>query len=178
MPGSMPATSQLDLSRSLVALDQNSTIIAVVVRLGIAALHRENAATKLPLLAARPIASIGPPLLTRAKSIFLARARISHNPRMSAGIVSPMCNKVVVPPCAGRKRHARPKTAGAHLYKRSAVREIRPRGWPTARTSCAGNWRGRVSQTVYRLSDDRLTNQVNTDREMRSKSRATCGSVT
>ncbi len=40
-----------------------------------------------------------------------------------------MCNKAVVPPCAGRKRHARPKTAGAHLYKRSAVREIRPRGW-------------------------------------------------
>jgi len=27
---------------------------------GIAALHRENAATKLPFLAARPIASIGP----------------------------------------------------------------------------------------------------------------------
>jgi len=27
---------------------------------GIAALHRENAATKLPFLAARPIASLGP----------------------------------------------------------------------------------------------------------------------
>jgi len=34
-----------------------------------------------------------------------------------------MCNKAVVPPCAGRKRHARPKTAGAHFYKHSAVRE-------------------------------------------------------
>src|SRR5580700_2302375 len=38
-------------------------------------------------------------------------------------IASPMCNKAVVPPCAGRKRHARPKTAGAHFYKHSAVRE-------------------------------------------------------
>src|SRR5215469_1817810 len=65
MPGSMPATSQLEWLSSTTAMivlfwSRATRDLLRSFGWGIAALHRENAATKLPCLAARPIASIGP----------------------------------------------------------------------------------------------------------------------
>src|SRR3984893_17441439 len=65
MPGSTPPTSQLDWLISITAMIVLSWSRATRDLLksfgwGIAALHRLHAATKLPFLAARPIASLGP----------------------------------------------------------------------------------------------------------------------
>src|SRR5262252_1134130 len=65
MPGSMPATSQLEWLSSTTAMivlfwSRATRDLLRSFGWGIAALHRENAATKLPCLAARPIASFGP----------------------------------------------------------------------------------------------------------------------
>src|SRR5262245_11790301 len=65
MPGTMPATSQLEWLSSTTAMivlfwSRATRDLLRSFGWGIAALHRENAATKLPFLAARPIASIGP----------------------------------------------------------------------------------------------------------------------
>src|SRR5437868_5651134 len=61
----MPATSQLDWLISMTAMivlfwSRATRDLLKSFGWGIAALHRENAATKLPFLAARPIASLGP----------------------------------------------------------------------------------------------------------------------
>src|ERR1700747_581069 len=66
MPGTMPATSQLDWLISITAMivlfwSRATRDLLKSFGWGIAALHRLHAATKLPSLAARPIASIGPP---------------------------------------------------------------------------------------------------------------------
>src|SRR5205814_8175680 len=66
MPGSMPATSQLDWLSSTTAMivlfwSRATRDLLKSFGWGIAALHRLHAATKLPFLAARPIASLGPP---------------------------------------------------------------------------------------------------------------------
>src|SRR5205823_8821039 len=66
MPGSMPATSQLEWLSSTTAMivlfwSRATRDLLKSFGWGIAALHRLHAATKLPSLAARPIASIGPP---------------------------------------------------------------------------------------------------------------------
>src|SRR2546421_3261054 len=66
MPGTMPATSQLDWLISITAMivlfwSRATRDLLKSFGWGIAALHRLHAATKLPFLAARPIASIGPP---------------------------------------------------------------------------------------------------------------------
>src|ERR1700741_5404417 len=65
MPGTTPPTSQLEWPSSTTAMIVLfwSRAMRDLLRSfgwGIAALHRENAATKLPFLAARPIASFGP----------------------------------------------------------------------------------------------------------------------
>src|SRR5437867_286580 len=65
MPGSMPATSQLDWLSSTTAMivlfwSRATRDLLKSFGWGIAALHRLDAATKLPFLAARPIASPGP----------------------------------------------------------------------------------------------------------------------
>src|SRR5437588_458531 len=65
MPGSMPATSQLDWLSSMTAMivlfwSRATRDLLKSFGWGIAALHRLDTATKLPSLAARPIASIGP----------------------------------------------------------------------------------------------------------------------
>src|SRR5215831_2680230 len=65
MPGSMPATSQLEWLSSTTAMivlfwSRATRDLLRSFGWGIAALHRLDAATKLPCLAARPIASIGP----------------------------------------------------------------------------------------------------------------------
>src|ERR1700758_4796463 len=65
MPGTMPATSQLDWLISITAMivlfwSRATRDLLKSFGWGIAALHRLHAATKLPSLAARPIASIGP----------------------------------------------------------------------------------------------------------------------
>src|SRR5215469_7819048 len=66
MPGSMPATSQLEWLSSTTAMivlfwsRATRDLLRSLFDWGIAALHRLDAATKLPCLAARPIASIGP----------------------------------------------------------------------------------------------------------------------
>src|ERR1700758_1785653 len=65
MPGTTPPTSQLDWLSSTTAMivlfwSRATRDLLRSFGSGIAALHRENAATKLPCLAARPIASIGP----------------------------------------------------------------------------------------------------------------------
>src|SRR5262249_45393770 len=65
MPGSMPATSQLEWLSSTTAMivlfwSRATRDLLRSFDWGIAALHRLDAATKLPCLAARPIASIGP----------------------------------------------------------------------------------------------------------------------
>src|SRR5205814_8924527 len=65
MPGSMPATSQLEWLSSTTAMivlfwSRATRDLLKSFGWGIAALHRLHAATKLPSLAARPIASIGP----------------------------------------------------------------------------------------------------------------------
>src|ERR1700741_1263509 len=62
----MPATSQLDWLISMTAMivlfwSRATRDLLKSFGWGIAALHRLHAATKLPSLAARPIASIGPP---------------------------------------------------------------------------------------------------------------------
>jgi hypothetical protein len=67
MPGSMPATSQLEWLNSTTAIivpfwSRATRDLLRSFGWGIAALHRENAATKLPFLAARPIASVSPAL--------------------------------------------------------------------------------------------------------------------
>src|SRR5215472_17154922 len=64
MPGSMPATSQLEWLSSTTAMivlfwSRATRDLLRSFDWGIAALHRLDAATKLPCLAARPIASIG-----------------------------------------------------------------------------------------------------------------------
>src|SRR5437763_9921716 len=64
MPGSMPATSQLEWLSSTTAMivlfwSRATRDLLKSFGWGIAALHRLHAATKLPSLAARPIASIG-----------------------------------------------------------------------------------------------------------------------
>src|SRR5246500_1869170 len=66
MPGTMPATSQLDWLISITAMivlfwSRATRDLLKSFGWGIAALNRLHAATKLPSLAARPIASIGPP---------------------------------------------------------------------------------------------------------------------
>src|ERR1700756_3588740 len=65
MPGTMPATSQLDWLISITAMivlfwSRATRDLLKSFGWGIAPLHRIDAATKLPSLAARPIASIGP----------------------------------------------------------------------------------------------------------------------
>src|ERR1700752_5308999 len=65
MPGTTPPTSQLEWLSSTTAMivlfwSRATRDLLRSFGWGIAALHRENAATKLPCLAARPIASIGP----------------------------------------------------------------------------------------------------------------------
>src|SRR6516162_4853005 len=65
MPGTTPPTSQLEWLSSTTAMivlfwSKATRDLLRSFGWGIAALHRENAATKLPFLAARPIASIGP----------------------------------------------------------------------------------------------------------------------
>src|SRR5215813_13602029 len=65
MPGSMPATSQLEWLSSTTAMivlfwSRATRDLLRSFDWGIAALHRLDAATKLPCLAARHIASIGP----------------------------------------------------------------------------------------------------------------------
>src|ERR1700756_3778622 len=65
MPGSMPATSQLEWLSSTTAMivlfwSRATRDLLRSFGWGIAALHRLDTATKLPSLAARPIASIGP----------------------------------------------------------------------------------------------------------------------
>src|SRR5437762_3120609 len=62
----MPATSQLDWLSSTTAMivlfwSRATRDLLKSFGWGIAALHRLDAATKLPFLAARPIASLGPP---------------------------------------------------------------------------------------------------------------------
>src|SRR5215468_8580228 len=62
MPGSMPATSQLEWLSSTTAMivlfwSRATRDLLRSFDWGIAALHRLDAATKLPCLAARPIAS-------------------------------------------------------------------------------------------------------------------------
>src|SRR5262249_37431536 len=81
MPGSMPATSQLEWLSSTTAMivlfwSRATRDLLRSFGWGIAALLRENAATKLPCLAARPIASIGPPsaAITLIKDVRLATA--------------------------------------------------------------------------------------------------------
>src|ERR1700747_634257 len=64
MPGTTPPTSQLEWLSSTTAMivlfwSRATRDLLRSFGWGIAALHRENAATKLPRLAARPIASIG-----------------------------------------------------------------------------------------------------------------------
>src|SRR5690349_1644045 len=64
MPGSMPATSQLDWLSSTTAMivlfwSRATRDLLKSFGWGIRALHRLHAATKLPFLAARPIASSG-----------------------------------------------------------------------------------------------------------------------
>src|ERR1700730_16733225 len=66
MPGSMPPTSQLDWLISMTAMivlfwSRATRDLLKSFGWGIAALHRLDTATKLPSLAARPIASLGPP---------------------------------------------------------------------------------------------------------------------
>src|SRR5215475_5296682 len=66
MPGTMPATSQLEWLSSTTAMivlfwSRATRDLLRSFDWGIAALHRLDAATKLPCLAARPIASIGRP---------------------------------------------------------------------------------------------------------------------
>src|SRR5438445_12751438 len=66
MPGSMPPTSQLEWLSSTTAIivlfwSRATRDLLRSFGWGIVALHRLDAATKLPSLAARPIASIGPP---------------------------------------------------------------------------------------------------------------------
>src|SRR5215472_1666997 len=73
LPGSMPATSQLEWLISTTAMivlswSRGTRDLLRSFGWGIAALHRKNAATKLPCLAARPIASIGPAPLMRYKN--------------------------------------------------------------------------------------------------------------
>src|SRR6516225_7743459 len=65
MPGTTPATSQLEWLSSTTAMivifwSRATRDLLRSFGWGIAALHRENPATKLPFLATRPIASIGP----------------------------------------------------------------------------------------------------------------------
>ena len=64
-PGPTPPTSQLEWLSSTTTMivlfwSRATRNLLRSFGSGIAALHRENAATKLPFLAARPIASIGP----------------------------------------------------------------------------------------------------------------------
>src|SRR5690348_6579952 len=64
MPGTTPPTSQLEWLSSTTAMivlfwSRATRDLLRSFGWGIAALHRENAATKLPFLAARPIASFG-----------------------------------------------------------------------------------------------------------------------
>src|SRR5215831_19215353 len=64
MPGSTPPTSQLDWLSSTTAIivllwSRATRDLLRSFGWGIAALHRLHAATKLPSLAARPIASLG-----------------------------------------------------------------------------------------------------------------------
>src|SRR5262249_19383754 len=60
--GNEPArVAQLDDGNDRAILVQGDEGPAQVVRLGIAALHRLDTATKMPSLAARPIPSLGPP---------------------------------------------------------------------------------------------------------------------
>src|SRR5215470_15658630 len=64
MPGSIPATSQLEWLSSTTAMivlfwSRATRDLLRSFGWGIAALHRENAATQLPCLDARPIASLG-----------------------------------------------------------------------------------------------------------------------
>src|ERR1700746_715502 len=66
MPGTTPPTSQLAWLSSTTAMivlfwSRAARDLLRSFGWGIAALHRENAATKLPFLAVRPIESIGPP---------------------------------------------------------------------------------------------------------------------
>src|ERR1700746_2719698 len=66
MPGTTPPTSQLAWLSSTTAMivlfwSRATRDLLRSFGWGIAALHRENAATKLPFLAARPIASFGSP---------------------------------------------------------------------------------------------------------------------
>src|SRR6516164_521842 len=72
MPGSVPATSQLDWLSSTTAMivlfwSRVTSDLLKSFGWGIAALHRENAATKLPFLAARPIRTIGPSRATSTR---------------------------------------------------------------------------------------------------------------
>src|SRR6516165_5608562 len=65
MPGTTPVTSQLEWLSSTTAMivifwSRATRDLLRSFGWGIAALHRENPATKLPFLATRPIASIGP----------------------------------------------------------------------------------------------------------------------
>src|SRR5215468_8669519 len=67
MPGSMPATSQLEWLSSTTAMivlfwSRATRDLLRSFGWGITALHRLDAATKLPCPAARPIASIGLPV--------------------------------------------------------------------------------------------------------------------
>src|SRR5207253_731111 len=78
MPGSTPPTSQLEWLSSTTAMivlfwSRATRDLLRSFGWGIAALHRLDAATKWPSLAARPIASIGPsrgiPVLPKGTAI-------------------------------------------------------------------------------------------------------------
>src|SRR5690242_15853448 len=72
MPASIPATSQLDWLSSMTAMivlfwSRATRDLLKSFGWGIAALHRLVAATKLPFLAARPIASVGSAVSGRSR---------------------------------------------------------------------------------------------------------------
>src|SRR5215472_9096528 len=80
MPGSIPATSQLEWLSSTTAMivlfwSRATRDLLRSFGWGIAALHRENAATRLPCLAARPIASF-----STAATSCLPFGKISRRP--------------------------------------------------------------------------------------------------
>src|SRR6266446_5078887 len=101
MPGSTPPTSQLDWLISTTAMivlfwSRATRDLLKSFGWGIAALHRLATATKLPSLAACPIASLGPAdqVLSGAASVqldFFCSASHSMEPGAHAGGASRCC---------------------------------------------------------------------------------------
>src|SRR5438309_11621828 len=105
MPGSMPATSQLDWLSSMTAMivlfwsRATRDLLKACPGAGRGrsagaslALHRLDTATKLPSLAARPIASLGPAVeerpFRRPTSVSALTARIGEIPERDRGFES------------------------------------------------------------------------------------------